>query len=262
MLDRVLPSKVAYDMTRWKNVLLGMAFFNFSRRYPARAKKMVVNEVRKTLGPDFDVETHFTPRYGVWDQRVCLAPDGDFFTAMREGRVDIVTDHIESFTESGLELQSGKRLDADLVVSATGLKLLLLGDVQLTVDGERVDVGKTMNYRGTMLSDVPNLAIALGYTNASWTLKCDLVCEYVCRLLNHMQENGYDKCVARVKERSAEEEEPLLDFTSGYVQRSIALLPKQGKKAPWRLYQNYFLDLLGLRYGGIEDGVLELSRTR
>ena len=259
-LDRRLPSKVAYDMSRWKNVLLGMAFFNFSRRYPARAKKMVVNEVRKTLGPDFDVATHFTPRYGVWDQRVCLAPDGDFFTAMKEGRVDVVTDHIETFTETGLKLESGKELDADVVVTATGLKLLLLGDVQLTVDGERIDVGKTMNYRGTMLSDVPNLAIALGYTNASWTLKCDLVCEYVCRLLNHMQRNGYDKCVARVKERSAEEEEPLLDFSSGYVQRSIALLPKQGKKAPWKLYQNYFLDLMGLRYGGIEDGVIELSR--
>jgi monooxygenase len=258
-LDRRLPSKVAYDMARWKNVLLGMAFFNFSRRYPARAKKLVVNEVRKHLGPDFDVVTHFTPRYGVWDQRVCLAPDGDIFKAMKEGRVDVVTDHIETFTETGLKLQSGTELDADLIVTATGLKLLLLGDVQLTVDGDRVDVGKTMNYRGTMLSDVPNLAIALGYTNASWTLKCDLVCEFVCRLLNHMQEQGYDKCVARVKERSAEEE-PLLDFSSGYVQRSIALLPKQGKKAPWKLYQNYLLDLLGLRYGGIEDGVIELSR--
>ncbi len=258
-LDRVLPSKVAYDLTRWKNVLLGMAFFKFARRYPARAKKMVVNEVRKALGPDHDVGTHFTPRYGVWDQRVCLAPDGDFFAAMKEDRVDVVTDHIETFTETGLRLCSGKQLDADLIVTATGLKLLLLGDVKLTVDGERIDVGKTMNYRGAMLSDVPNLAIALGYTNASWTLKCDLVCEYVCRLLNHMQERGYDKCVARVKERSTEEE-PLLDFSSGYVQRSIALLPKQGKKAPWRLYQNYLLDLLGLRYGGIEDGVIELSR--
>ena len=258
-LDRVLPSKVAYDMTRWKNVLLGMALYNFSRRYPAHAKKMVVNEVRKMLGPDYDVATHFTPTYGVWDQRLCLAPDGDLFASMKEGRVDIVTDHIEAFDETGLLLRSGKHLDADLVVTATGLKLLLLGDVKLTVDGAPVDVGKTMNYRGTMLSDVPNLAIALGYTNASWTLKCDLVCEYVCRLLNHMQKHGYDKCVARVKERSTEEE-PLLDFSSGYVQRSIALLPKQGKRAPWKLYQNYFLDLLGLRYGGIEDGVIELTR--
>jgi monooxygenase len=262
ILDRVLPSKVAYDMTRWKNVLLGMALFNFSRRYPAHAKKMVVNEVRKILGPDFDVATHFTPSYGVWDQRLCLAPDGDFFTAMQDGRVDVVTDHIEAFTETGISLRSGKQLETDLVVTATGLKLLLLGDVKLTVDGAAVDVGKTMNYRGTMLSDVPNLAIALGYTNASWTLKCDLVCEYVCRLLNHMEKKGFDTCVARVKDRGegAGEEEPLLDFSSGYVQRAIAQLPKQGKKAPWKLYQNYFLDLVGLRYGGLEDGVLELSR--
>jgi len=260
-LDRVLPSKVAYDMARWKNVLLGMVFFNYARRYPAHAKKTIVGQVRKRLGPDFDVATHFTPRYGVWDQRLCLAPDGDFFDALRKGSVDVVTDHIESFTETGIELRSGKRLDADLVVTATGLKLMLLGDVQLTVDGARVDVGRTLNYRGTMLSDVPNLAITLGYTNASWTLKCDLVCEFVCRLLNHMQKNGYDKCVARVKDRSASEEEPLLDFSSGYVQRSIALLPKQGKKAPWKLYQNYFLDLVGLRYGDLEDGVIELSRV-
>ncbi len=260
-LDRVLPSKVAYDMARWKNVLLGMVFFNYARRYPAHAKKTIVGQVRKRLGPDFDVATHFTPRYGVWDQRLCLAPDGDFFTALQERRVDVVTDHIESFNETGIQLRSGKQLDADLVVTATGLKLMLLGDVQLTVDGARVDVGKTLNYRGTMLSDVPNLAIALGYTNASWTLKCDLVCEFVCRLLNHMQKNGYDKCVARVKDRSASEEEPLLDFSSGYVQRSIALLPKQGKKAPWKLYQNYFLDLVGLRYGDLEDGVIELSRA-
>lgn len=259
-LDRRLPSSVAYDLTRWKNVVLGMALFKLCRRFPERAKKLMVNEVRKSLGPDFDVDTHFTPRYRPWDQRLCLVPDGDLFEAITDGRADVVTDHVETFTETGLRLRSGKQLEADLVVTATGLELLLLGDVQLTVDGKRIDVGKTMNYRGTMLSDVPNLAIALGYTNASWTLKCDLVCEFVCRLLNHMDREGYRRCVPRLKDRGLTEE-PLLDFSSGYVQRSLSRLPKQGSKAPWRLYQNYLLDLVGLRYGAVDDGVLEFSRA-
>ncbi len=257
-LDRKLPSGVAYDLTRWKNVLLGMAFFKFCRRFPERAKKMIVNEVRKSLGPDFDVDTHFTPRYSPWDQRICLVPDGDLFEAITSGRAEVVTDHIETFTETGLELRSGKTLEADLIVMATGLKLLLLGAVQLTVDGQPIEIGKTLNYRGTMLSDVPNLAIALGYTNASWTLKCDLVCEFVCRLLNHMESQGYRKCVPRLKELGLPEE-PLLNFSSGYVQRSLSQLPKQGPKAPWRLYQNYVLDLVGLRHGAVDDGVLEFS---
>lgn len=258
--ERRLPSGVAYDVTRWKNVLLGMALFKFCRRFPERAKRLMVSEVKKALGPDFDVDTHFTPTYRPWDQRLCLVPDGDLFDAITQKRVDVVTDHIEAFTERGLKLRSGQELEADLVVTATGLKVLLLGDVQLTVDGRRIDVGKTMNYRGTMLSDVPNLAIALGYTNASWTLKCDLVCEFVCRLLNHMERKGYRKCVARPKE-SGLPEEPLLDFSSGYVQRALSQLPKQGPKAPWRLYQNYLLDLMGLRYGAIDDGVIEMSRS-
>ncbi|HSO34758.1 MAG TPA: NAD(P)/FAD-dependent oxidoreductase, partial [Labilithrix sp.] len=259
-LERKLPAPVAYGVTRWKNVLLSMALFNFSQKYPERAKKLIIGGVRKMLGPDFDVDTHFTPTYRPWDQRLCLVPDGDHFEAMKSGRAEVVTDHIETFTETGLKLRSGKTLEADLIVTATGLKLMLLGDVKLTVDGKKVDVGKTLNYRGTMLSDAPNLAITLGYTNASWTLKCDLVCEFVCRLLNHMEKNGYRKCVPRVKEGMAEE--PLLNFSSGYVQRAIEQLPKQGSKAPWRLYQNYFLDLMGLRYGAVDDGVIEFERGR
>lgn len=257
-LDRKLPSSVAYDVTRWKNVLLGMALFKLCRRFPERAKRLMVNEVRKQLHEDFDVDTHFTPSYGPWDQRLCLVPDGDLFQAITDGRVEVVTDHIETFTETGLRLRSGKELDADLVVTATGLKLLLLGDVQLTVDGRPIDVGKTMNYRGTMLSDVPNLALSIGYTNASWTLKCDLVCELVCRILNHMERRGYRRCVARASGRGLTEE-PLLDFSSGYVQRSLSLLPKQGSKAPWKLHQNYLLDLVGLRYGAVDDGVIEFA---
>ena len=255
-LRRKLPSELAYDVTRWKNVALGMAFFNFCRRFPERAKKLIVGGVRKSLGPDFDVDTHFTPTYHPWDQRLCLVPDGDLFESLKSGRAKVVTDHIETFTETGLVLRSGKKLDADLIVTATGLKLQLAGGVQLTVDGRLVNVGKTMNYKGTMLSDVPNFAVTLGYTNASWTLKCDLVCEYVCRLLNHMDREGYRQCVPRMKEIGGAEE-PLMNFSSGYIQRSLDQLPKQGSKAPWRLYQNYLLDLFGLRYGAVDDGVIE-----
>jgi cation diffusion facilitator CzcD-associated flavoprotein CzcO len=256
-LERKLPGELAYGMTRWKNVGMGMAIFNLCRRFPERAKKLIVEQARKNLGPGVDVDTHFTPTYHPWDQRLCLVPDGDLFEAVKAGRADVVTDHIETFTEAGIALKSGKKLDADLVVTATGLELLLLGDVKLTVDGEAIDVGKTLNYRGAMLSNVPNLAITLGYTNASWTLKADLICEFVCRLLNHMEKAGYRKCVARPEPGMPEE--PVLDFSSGYVRRAISRLPKQGPKAPWRLYQNYFLDLLGFRYGALEDGVIELS---
>jgi monooxygenase len=260
-LERKLPGDLAYGVTRWKNVLLGMALFNVSQRYPERTKRFIVGEVRKILGREFDVDTHFTPSYDPWDQRLCLVPDQDLFDAMKAGRAEVVTDRIVTFTETGLELASGRRLEADLVVTATGLELLLLGDVKLVVDGRPVDVAKTLNYRGTMLSDVPNLAISLGYTNASWTLKCDLVCEFVCRLLNHMAARGYDTCVPRVKDPGMAVE-PLLNFSSGYVQRSLDKLPKQGPKAPWRLYQNYFLDLMGLRYGKVEDGVIDFERAR
>jgi cation diffusion facilitator CzcD-associated flavoprotein CzcO len=257
LLERALPSDVAYGVTRWKNVALGMAMFNLSRRFPERVKKLMIGGVRKSLGPDADVETHFTPSYDPWDQRLCLVPDGDLFEAVKTGRAEVVTDRIKTFDEAGLVLESGKKLAADLVVTATGLELLLLGDVKLTVDGAAIDVGKTLNYRGSMLSNGPNLAIALGYTNASWTLKADLVCEFVCRLLNHMEKRGQKKCIARPEHGMPEE--PLLDFSSGYVQRAISRLPKQGPKAPWRLYQNYLIDLLGFRYGKVEDGVIELS---
>ena len=256
-MERRLPAEVAYGLTRWKNVALSMAVFNYSRRFPKHAKKFMIGNVKKSLGPDFDVATHFTPTYFPWDQRLCLIPDGDLFETVKSGRAEIVTDHIETFTETGLQLRSGKTLDADVVVTATGLELLLLGDVKLSVDGEAVDVGKTTNYRGTMLSDVPNLAITLGYTNASWTLKADLVCEFVCRLLNHMEKAGKKKCIAHAE--AGLPQEPLLDFSSGYVQRAASRLPKQGPKAPWRLYQNYLLDLIGFRYGAVEDGVIELS---
>jgi cation diffusion facilitator CzcD-associated flavoprotein CzcO len=185
-------------------------------------------------------------------------PDGDLFTAMRAGRVSVETDHIERFTRTGIQLRSGKHLDADVIVTATGLELKCMGGVELTVDGQRVDPHSTLTYRGCMFSDVPNLACVFGYTNASWTLKADLTAEYICRLLRTMDSRGYQRCVPR-KNVPGLEERPWLDFTSGYVQRGLARFPKQGSKPPFRVNQNYLFDLLELRYSPIEDGVLEWS---
>jgi monooxygenase len=258
-LRRVLPVKLAYLLTRWKNVLLGMLFFQLSRRRPESIKKLILDAVRKELGPDYDVGTHFTPRYNPWDQRLCLVPNGDLFEAIKAGSVDVVTDQIDTFTSQGIALRSGKQLAADLIVTATGLNLQLLGGVQVSVDGRSVELAKTLNYKGMMFSDVPNLASSFGYTNASWTLKCDLTCEYVCRVLNHMQKHGYQQCTPRNLDPSVAEE-PWIDFSSGYVQRSLHALPKQGSKIPWKLYQNYAFDIMMLRYGSVDDGVIEFRR--
>lgn len=256
-LRKRLPSKVAYDLTRWKNVLLGMAFFEACRKFPHRAKSVLVGQVRKAIGDKVDVSKHFTPTYDPWDQRLCLVPDGDLFETLNTGKADVVTDTIETFTETGLSLRSGRKLEADLIVTATGLKLKFIGGMRLTVDGRDVEPSKAMNYKGAMLSDVPNLAVTFGYTNASWTLKCDLTCEYVCRLLHLMDEKRYRTCVPRLTDPSVRDE-PLLDFSSGYVQRALSVLPRQGSKTPWRVHQNYALDLVALRHGPIDDGVLEL----
>ncbi|MFW6197748.1 MAG: flavin-containing monooxygenase [Myxococcota bacterium] len=258
-LEARLPPKPAYALTRWKNVLLGLLFYRISRRYPKRVKRAIVDQVRRALGRDFDVETHFTPRYDPWDQRVCLVPDGDLFEAIRSGRVDVVTDHIDTFTERGIRLRSGHEIEADLIVTATGLQMQLLGGATMEVDGEHVEPSRLMMYKGTMFSDVPNAAVCLGYTNASWTLKCELSAEYVCRLLNHMDARGYSQCCPRNRDDSVEPR-PLIDLTSGYVQRAIDQLPSQGSRRPWRLHQNYVIDRQLLRRGPIEDGVIELTR--
>ena len=253
-----LPAMLAYGLTRWRNVLMGMMFFNLARKRPEKMKKRLIDMVRQELGPDYDVETHFTPRYNPWDQRLCLVPDSDLFNALKEQRASVVTDQIESFTPGGLKLKSGAELEADIVVTATGLKLQLLSGLQVAVDGVPVNLSKTMSYKGMMYSDVPNLASSFGYTNASWTLKCDLTCEYVCRLLNHMDKHGYGQCTPR-KQDPAIRDEPWLDFSSGYVQRALDILPRQGSKRPWKLYQNYALDLMTLRYGAVEDGTMEFA---
>ncbi len=256
-----LPSRLAYGLSRWKNVLVGMAFFQVSRRRPALTKKRIVDMVRAAVGPDVDVDRHFSPGYNPWDQRVCLVPDGDLFDALRQGRASVVTDAFETFTEKGILLKSGHHLDADLVVTATGLELLFLGGMQLEVDGARIDPSERLSYKGMMLDGVPNLACAFGYTNASWTLKADLTAEYVCRLLRHMDSVGASHCAPRNTDPDVGRE-PFIDFSSGYVQRGAGRFPKQGSKHPWKVYQNYALDIVALRLGSLVDGAMEFSAAR
>jgi cation diffusion facilitator CzcD-associated flavoprotein CzcO len=223
-------------------------------------KEKLLDLVRKELGPHYDVDTHFTPTYNPWDQRLCLVPDADLFEAIGAGRAEIVTDRIEAFTEGGIRLESGAELEADIVVTATGLNLLFLGGVRIAIDGEEPDVAKAMTYKGMMLSGYPNFAFTLGYTNASWTLKVDLTAEYICRLLRHMDAHGYSQCVPQVDPSVTEE--PLLDFNSGYVLRSLDKLPKQGSREPWKLRMNYALDLRALRFGPIDDDAIRFSSPR
>jgi monooxygenase len=258
-LRRVLPSMLAYGITRWKNVFMSMFFYQLCRRRPEMAKKLLRKGVASQLGKDFDVDTHFRPSYNPWDQRVCFVPDGDMFRALRKGSASIVTDHIDTFTEKGIRLKSGRELEADIIVTATGLQLLAMGGVQLSVDGEAVELSKRFAYKGMMLSGVPNFALAIGYTNASWTLKADLTSMYVCRVLNHMDKHGYAQCAPRVDEASMVEE-PLIDFSSSYILRAIDSFPKQGRKTPWRVYQNYLLDLLNLKYGKVDDEAMDYRR--
>jgi cation diffusion facilitator CzcD-associated flavoprotein CzcO len=255
-LRRRLPARLAYALTRWKNVLLSMFFYNLARRRPERMKRMIRRGVRHHLGADYDAATHFAPRYEPWDQRLCLVPDADLFRAISARRASIVTDRIAGFDERGIRLESGARLDADIIVTATGLRMRLLNGIQLRVDGAEVNLADTMAYKGAMYSDIPNLASALGYTNASWTLKVDLTSEYVCRLLNYMEAHGYAACVPRRRDPSITDE-PAIDFTSGYVQRALDTLPRQGSRAPWKLHQNYAKDLLTLRFGALDDGTME-----
>ena len=254
-----LPDKLAYGVIRWRNVLIGMLFFNLARKRPARTRQRIIGWVRDHLGPDYDVASHFTPPYDPWDQRLCLVPDADLFMALKSGKAEVVTDHIDRFTKDGVRLKSGKVLPADIVVAATGLQLKLLGGVELHVDGGAVTLSNSMGYKGAMFSDVPNLASCFGYTNASWTLKCDLTCDYVCRLLNYMDQRDYAWAVPRQRD-PAVTPQPMLSFSSGYVKRAIANFPHQGSRAPWKLRQNYALDLLDMKYSRLDDGVLEFHR--
>jgi len=239
-------------------VLLQMVFYDMARKNPAKVKERLIGLVTEQLGPDYDVQTHFTPRYNPWDQRLCLVPDNDLFASIKEGKSSVVTDQIERFTEAGLQLKSGAKLDADIIVTATGLNLELLGGLDVRVDGVAVEMSKTVNYKGMMYSDVPNMASSFGYTNASWTLKSDLTCAYVCRLLNHMDRVGMKQATPRLRGGPIETD-PWLDFSSGYVQRSIDKFPRQGKASPWRVHQNYVRDLMDLKFGPVDDDAMEFS---
>ncbi len=260
-LRKWLPAMLAYNLIRWRNVLFGMWFFRLARNKPQAVKKNIIEMVRQHLGPDYDVATHFTPSYNPWDQRLCLVPDSDLFEAINQGTASVVTDHIETFTQDGIKLMSGAELKADVIVTATGLVLQVMNGLKIIVDGRAIDPGQTLSYKGMMYEGVPNLASSFGYTNASWTLKCDLTCEYVCRLLNQMKRTGFRQVIPRNSDPSVERQ-PWLDFSSGYVQRAMDKFPKQGSKAPWRLHQNYAMDIMSLRYAKLEDGALEFSNPK
>jgi monooxygenase len=258
-LRKFLPARAVYPIVRWKNVGIQSLTYRLARTRPKLVRKLVRKGVMNALPAGYDVDTHFNPKYNPWDQRLCMVPDGDLFKVLRDGSADIVTDRIERFTPTGIKLESGRELEADVVVTATGLNLLFLGGMRIDIDGEELDQARSIAYRGMMLGDVPNLAFTIGYTNASWTLKADLVAEYLCRLLNHMDANGYEVAVPHLSDPSVKEE-PILDFNSGYVLRSVAELPKQGSKEPWKLRQNYAIDLRKLRYDSLEDGAMRFER--
>ena len=255
-LRKWLPESVVYHLIRWKKVFFQMFTYNLSRRRPERVKAFLLGKVREELGPDYDVDTHFTPRYNPWDERLCAVPDGDMFAAVREKRAEVVTDHIDHFDATGVALKSGRHLEADIIVLATGLNMLYMGGITLTVDGEAVEPSERFVYRGMMLSGVPNMAQAFGYTNSSWTLKADLTAQYVCRMLNYMRKAG-KHTVLPVLDPSSVTEQPMLDFTSGYVKRGIGQFPRQAREKPWRVYQNYFLDLISLRCSSLKRSALK-----
>ena len=260
-MDRWLPSRLAYLVTRWKNVSMQALIYQYSRRRPQKMKEFLLALTSRELSGKVDVDTHFNPKYNPWDQRLCLVPDSDLFRSLRRGTSSVVTDHIQRFTKTGIKLESGDLLKADIVVTATGLELLPMGGMEIEVDGKTMVLPDTLGYRGMMLSDIPNFVLAAGYTNASWTLKCDLTSEYVCRMLNHMDKKGFAYCVPRNRD-PAMERVSFLDLASGYVDRSIDRFPKQGLKSPWKLYQNYLLDILSLRFGAMNDKELEYGKVK
>ena len=257
-LRRLLPEKLAYSATRWKNVFLMLGSYKVSRRWPGVVKRLVRKELQQHLPKGYDIDTHFKPRYNPWDERLCVVPEGDLFETIGSGKAEVVTDHVETFTEKGIRLQSGRELEADVIVTATGLNLLVFGGMQILIDGKEKQISDTVGYKGMMFSGIPNMCLALGYTNASFTLKTDLVADYICRLLGHMDANGFRVATPRAPDPSVETE-PFIDLKSGYVLRSLDQLPKQATKRPWRLHQNYAQDVRLLRKGPIDDEI-EFSR--
>ena len=260
LLGRVLPTRLAYPVVRWKNVGLALAIYGLSRRRPAAMKRLIRRLLKRRLPPGYDIDTHFNPAYEPWDQRMCIVPDGDLFDAIAADDVSVVTDRIETFTETGLMLASGSALEADMIVTATGLKMVPFGGIRLGVDGTDVELSEALVYRGMLLSGVPNMAFAFGYTNQSWTLGADLTCEQVCRLLNHMDARGYTQCTPRNRD-PAITGAPFAELTSGYVLRAIDQFPRQGSQDPWRREQNYARDRRSVRRAPLDDPALEFSRA-
>jgi cation diffusion facilitator CzcD-associated flavoprotein CzcO len=254
-LRRILPASAGGAIIRWYYALATQAFFQLSRRRPALVKWVLRKGLERQLPVGYDIDRHFTPRYDPWDQRICLDTGGDLFKAVGAGRVSMVTDHIDTFTETGLLLQSGAEIPADVIVTATGLEMLFLGGIRLSVDGDDVDLPTRLTYKGMMLEGVPNLALAVGYTNASWTLKCDLTCDYVCRLLNHLRQTGQRSCTPVNRDTSVTSS-PLLGLTSGYVQRSVHKFPKQGSAFPWQVHQSYLRDYRALKLSDLRDDAM------
>jgi len=259
-LRKWLPAKLAYNLVRLKNVGWGMYFYGQTRKNPDKIKGLLLDGVKAHLGPDYDIATHFTPSYNPWDQRLCLVPDADLFTALKGGNADVVTDHIDRFTPSGILLKSGRELAADVVVTATGLKLIALGGMAITVDGRAVKPGDCIAYKGMMFSGVPNLALSLGYINASWTLRSDLIAGYVGRILNHLKATD-TRIATPVPGADVVPERLAFDLSSGYVQRAADAMPKSGNRRPWKVTANYALDTMELRFGKVDDGELRFTKA-
>ena len=260
-LNKILPIRLSYFLIRWKNILRTSLGFYLSRKYPNWIKKRIIDLVRDELGQDYDVEKHFTPRYNPWDQRMCLVPDSDLFASIRDKKASVVTDVIKSFNKNGILVESGEQIDADIIISATGIEINMLNDINVSVDDEEVVPNTKLAYKGMMLSGVPNLAFTFGYVNASWTLRADLTCEYVCRLLNLMDKQKVSVCLPEEDSHAVVDDE-YIDFTSGYVQRALDIMPKQGMKAPWRNYQNYLKDIFLVRLFSIKDSTLKLYNNK
>ena len=258
LLKKVLPERQAGKVIRWMMALGTLGLYNASRRWPGAVKRLLRRDLARQLPADYDIDTHFTPKYDPWDQRLCAVPNGDLFKAISAGRASVVTDHIDTFTEHGIRVASGDELPADIVVTATGLELLFLGGIEMVVDGEVVDLPSRLTYKGMMLEGVPNFALAFGYTNASWTLKCDLTCEYVCRVLNHLRATGLRQCTPRNADPTIVAK-PMLHLTSGYVQRAADRFPRQGSAFPWQVHQSYLRDRRALKRSDLHDAAMQFS---
>ena len=260
-LRRFLPIKITYFLIRWKNILYQSYTYSMAKKYPEKIKDSILDLVKEELGSDYDVEKHFTPSYKPWDQRICLVPDSDLFVAIKNNKASVITDTIKEFDSDGIVLDSGNKITADAIVTATGIELNSLNNINVTIDNAKINAHERLTYKGMMLSGVPNFALSFGYVNASWTLRADLSSEYVCRLINLMDKKEV-LCCKPIDDKSAYGDDDLIDFTSGYFQRGLHLMPKQGNKAPWKNYQNYLKDIFSVRLFSIEDSNLSFYSSK